>query len=205
MLEQHVAIHAPDHEVFVIQGWDKATIIKDDCYANGYLMRLTGKTFRELLSTQPKVVLLFDEAQDSYWDQMLWIEFFKSVDPNLGPYIALFCSFGSDGPSMSTIKENDSWQTPLSFGTDQVIGMGPRQSARGLGLLLTFEDALDVMIRTLKQNPRLPVFDDQLVNFLISFSDGHVGCLAAMLQIIQEASIPVSFFVLAAGWLGLVR
>jgi hypothetical protein len=72
--------------------------------------------------------------------------------------------------------------------------MGPQQSARGLGLLLTFEDALDVILRKLRQNAHRPVFDDQLVNFLISFPDGHVGCLSAMLEIIGEASIPVHCF-----------
>jgi hypothetical protein len=185
----------------VIQGWTRTTIKQEYGNAEKYLKELTGYTFPELLGGQSKIVLFFDEAQDSYWDDMLWIEFFKSVNRFTGPYIALFCSFGSAGPKSTSKDNKDSWQTPLSFGNDQVVGLAPRASGMGseLGLLLSFDDARDVILRALKSNPHLPAFDDELLNFLISFTDGHVGCLTAMLEIILRASIPVFHFIRPLG------
>jgi hypothetical protein len=83
---------------------------------------------------------------------MRWIEFFKSVNRFSGPYIALFCAFGSAGPK-STGKDNrDSWQALLSFGNNQVVGLDPREPGMGseLELLLGFDDARNVIIWALR-------------------------------------------------------
>jgi hypothetical protein len=178
--------------VFVIQGWSRQTIIGRFKNAEGYLQALTGCTIPELLSGKKKIVLLFHEAQDSYWDLQLWIELFKSVDQTTGPFIALFTSFGFAGHDPIGPGNKDHNQVPLHFGNNQLVCLAhpTPDGGAGLGLLLTFNDAMDVITRRLVTYPDLTKFDEDLCHFLISFTDGHVGMLTGMIDIICEAGIP---------------
>ncbi|KAA8896217.1 hypothetical protein FN846DRAFT_1023961 [Sphaerosporella brunnea] len=150
--------------------------------------RAAGCTFPELLGGQSKIVLFFDKTHNPYCDDMLWREFFKSVNRFSGPYIPMFCSFGSARPNSTSKDNSDSWQTPLSFGNNQAVSLDPRGLGMGseLGLLLSFGDARDVNPWAERSNPHLPELDDEFRNFLISFSHGHVGCLTVMLEIIPS-------------------
>jgi hypothetical protein len=89
--------------VFVIHGCGRKTIEGHFENAENYLKELTGFTISDLLASDRKILLLFDEAQDSYWDFGLWVEMFKSVSSTTGPFIAPFCSFGSAGPESAIV------------------------------------------------------------------------------------------------------
>ncbi|KAA8902470.1 hypothetical protein FN846DRAFT_908554 [Sphaerosporella brunnea] len=175
LLESHIATTDPEYQVFVTQGWNKDTLTEHFGNAHGYLETITGLSVQELLASEKKVVLLFDEAQDSYWDLQLWVEFLKTVDQSVGPYIALFCSFGSAGPEPAGSMTPTTTQTPLSFGEGQVVGLAPSGfgQAAELGLLLDFEEAMDVIKRRLTSYPAPVNFDPALCHFLISFTHGH--------------------------------
>lgn len=78
---------------------------------DAFIQALTGHSYVDLLLAGTKTVILFDEAQMTYWDKVLWTEFFKSIDETLGPRI-VFCCFGSARSMSSILDEEDGARTP---------------------------------------------------------------------------------------------
>lgn len=185
--------------VYVMTGWDKEDVYK----AGGWKPYLEQKTGIGG-NTWPvaRAYLLLDEAQESYWDTTLWSEFFKSIIPFQNPespYVILFASYGSPGRGYAGFYESKYFKMPMELGPQQVLSMRPEESfttdskpadSNGqncFSLLLGEEEAVDVMKRS---NCSLPL-SSELMEELFSISDGHVGCLAALVGLLDRAKVSV--------------
>ncbi|KAI5789107.1 hypothetical protein EDC01DRAFT_631155 [Geopyxis carbonaria] len=163
MLEQHMAITDPGLEVFVVQGWDQ-TIIKEMQNFDAFIQALAGHSYVDLLMADTKTVILFDEAPMTYWDKVLWTEFFKSNDGTLGPRIIVFYYVGFAASTSSILDEEDDARIPLRLVSSQDISLAPEGSHQ-LGLLLGPEEAYDVIRWRLDALPDPNDFDDELDKF----------------------------------------
>ncbi|KAF8243524.1 hypothetical protein K440DRAFT_612628 [Wilcoxina mikolae CBS 423.85] len=73
---------------YVLSGWTRETIERDGGWIS-QLTRITGSSPDKLLANGQNVLILFDEAQDSYWDVGLWTDFIKSLEPGVGPMLII--------------------------------------------------------------------------------------------------------------------
>jgi hypothetical protein len=93
-LSAHININDPDYKVFTLIGWERREVKEAGGFV-GTLESATKMPYLELATEASKVVILFDEAQDSYWDEELWLEFFKALELGMGLIVILFASFGA--------------------------------------------------------------------------------------------------------------
>ena len=94
-MARYIHLLKPDHSIFSLGGWEREAVLASGGYT-GQLELITKVPYSTLMKTV-NMVILFDEGQDSYWDLDLWNEFFKSLEPGVGPIVVMFASFGSDG------------------------------------------------------------------------------------------------------------
>lgn len=69
--------------MFTLIGWERREVKEAGGFV-GTLESATKMPYLELATEASKVVILFDEAQDSYWDEGLWLEFFKALELGMG-------------------------------------------------------------------------------------------------------------------------
>jgi hypothetical protein len=111
LLHAHILSQEPGAIIEVIKGWRKQpeTEIKDR-------IRQRIKTYP--LTGPHRHYLLFDNAQDTYWDGFLWENFFKDiVQRGSGPRAILFCSYGS--PSTRPV-DYDNGTPPILDGSARI-------------------------------------------------------------------------------------
>ena len=123
--------------------------------------------------------LLLDDAQDTYDDDRLWIDFLKEVYNDSNSYrVALFCSYGSTNSRECT------------KGTPPIIRAAARFSLRPtastLGLLLNQAEFQDVVHRYDSICKR---FDTSLCDQLYKWTDGHAGALCDLLYLICRVNL----------------
>jgi len=164
-------------------GWAEHTIASYDNY-DGYLNAVTGYKAFELLSSGSNVVILLDEAQSTYWDTSFWTDFLKSINPSTGPSVVLFCSFGSAGRMVFNSETDFDVGTPLNLRPQQRISLTP--GPHGLGLLASEEEARDIVQRHLHSRSGEMLLDSQLVDYLISITEGHVGAMIGFLEALRQ-------------------
>jgi hypothetical protein len=124
------------------------------------------------------VFLLFDEAQDSYRDELLWNDFFKGVaDGNYPTYrVILFCSYGS--PSSRPVDYHIG--TPLVLSDAARISLWPTEGS--IGILLDRSEFDEVVL--LFERP-LNLHAD-LQNSIFHWTAGHVGAVVELLRVISN-------------------
>ena len=123
--------------------------------------------------------LLFDEAQDTYWDECLWNNFFKSVRDS-SYRVILFCSYGS--PSARPLDHKIG--TPMVMHPDSRISLWPNEKD-GIGLLLNQSEFNEVVEHFSEPLHLDPIFQYQVFRW----TAGHAGVTVDMLDIIsQQAS-----------------
>lgn len=195
-----LARHSGETPVHIITGWDEKQVEKAGGW-NNYLMQETGIEGRAW-PTSPAYLLL-DEAQESYWDTTLWSAFFKAIIPfnaAESPCVMLFASYGSPGRGNSGFYEQKYFKTPMDFGPSQLISMRAEESfdeeamdcddQNGLGLLLDAEEATDVVKKYIDAvGP--PSLSKDLMDELFLISNGHVGCLTALMGVLGRAAVSV--------------
>jgi hypothetical protein len=203
-------VHGHELPIYVLSGWDKETVQAAGRW-DKYLMQQTGVS--DASWPNHPACLLLDEAQQSYWDSVLWAEFFKSIDRvNVrSPFVVLFSSYGSPSRGNAGFDQQTHIKTPMIFASDQVISMRPNECIgpnlpilmwsdggtslyvpRPLGLLLEEYEAIDVMERYILTigHPSPPLAED-LKKELFLISDGHVGVLRALLVILKEVKVSI--------------
>jgi hypothetical protein len=182
--------------IYTLSGWNKNEV-KEATGWNAYLKQETGVS-GDKWPTYPAYLLL-DEAQQSYWDDQLWADLFKAIEPVLGgsPFIILFSSYGSPGQGFVGYDEKYI-ATPMVFAAEQQISLRPDEYQliewrpwRPVGLLLDEDEAIDILTRytsaTIYPSPSLSA-DLKKGFFLIS--NGHVGLLTSLVRVLQD--VPVS-------------
>ncbi|GMG08990.1 unnamed protein product [Aspergillus oryzae] len=156
-----------------------------------YLEQETGVHGRKWL-TYPAYLLL-DEAQQSLWDENLWTDLFKRLEPVTGPFIILFMSYGSPHRGFVGFGGEEHARTPINFAPEQQISLQPEESIgpqtlapprwRPVGLLLNEDEAEDVVERyasaALSSNMAV-ILTRELKQGLFACSNGHVGLLTSL-------------------------
>jgi hypothetical protein len=121
--------------------------------------------------------MLFDEAQDTYWDITLWNDFFKNL-LNTQAYTVLFCCYGS--PSSRPVDYPPEIGTPLMLGDDQRISLwSPNAAAQ---LYLNETEYNEIVER--HEEPLCLQVDLRYV--ILRWTAGHVGAITDLFRIIQQ-------------------
>jgi hypothetical protein len=194
--------------IYTLSGWNKNEV-KEATGWNAYLKQETGVS-GDRWPTYPAYLLL-DEAQQSYWDDRLWADLFKAIQPGVGPFVILFSSYGSPNRGFAGFDEQYI-KTPMVFAAEQQISLRPDESIGGylpilirssestefhtcrpVGLLLDEDEVIDVATRYISDaiHPSPSLSADLKKGFFL-FSEGHTGLLISLLYALQN--VPVSVF-----------
>ena len=193
--------HEPPIHIFY--GWNR-----DEVRATGWISYLERETgVRGDHWPRYQAYLLLDEAQQSYWNDELWAAFFKSIGRDVdSSFVILFSSYGSPDRGYVGFGE-EHIKTPMVFAPEQQISLRPDESIndylpistqsggstgfRPVGLLLKEDEAIDVLTRyaSVGIQPSLSLLAD-LKRELFLISDGHVGLLTSLVDILRK--VPVS-------------
>jgi hypothetical protein len=124
------------------------------------------------------VFLLFDEAQDSYGDELLWNYFFKGVADGDYPHyrVILFCSYGS--PSSRPVDYHIG--TPLVMRDTARISLWPTKGS--IGILLDHSEFDEVVSRFERPLNLHSDLRDSIFNWTV----GHVGAVVELLRLISN-------------------
>ncbi|KAA8895773.1 hypothetical protein FN846DRAFT_817875 [Sphaerosporella brunnea] len=141
------------------------------------------------LNDYGNVLLIVDEAQNSYRFASFWNELIKYQAQGVkeGPYIALFSSFGS--PSAGTSQTEDDYTTPPHLKAEQRVSMRPLPDNNpAVSLYLTRSEFSEVVLRA-KTNAEGLHFSvsKKVEDFLFDVSAGHPGCTSALLEVLQHS------------------
>lgn len=125
--------------------------------------------------------LLLDDAQDTYWDKLLWIDFLKEVHGGMSTYrVALFCSYGS-----YTSRTFDSPGTSFKLRAAACFSLRPSIGS-SYGILYSHKDFFQVVKRF---DPVFAKLDKKLLERIYEWTAGHAGAVFELLHFIQEVSI----------------
>jgi hypothetical protein len=178
LLRHHILSQNPTAIVKIIRTWPK------DPGTN-------VQTIHNLCSTDPlNTYLLFDNAQDSYWDtQELWDGFFKDrVQAKFGPFVVLFCSYGSP------------FYIPLCYSTGTSLTMEgcarislqprdcPNREHRPAGLLFTRDEFDEAVQRYRGPDHNVIYMDKELLDMLFLWTSGHAGAVADFLHLLAHTA-----------------
>jgi len=139
-----------------------------------------------------KTYLLFDNAQDTYWDTDLWENFFKDrVQLKVGPTAVLFCSYGS--PSYRPIQYKHG--TPLRLAPCARMSLKPTHCDhdyhKPFSLLFSrpeFEQAI-TLVKTF-DGQRLQM-ENILRDTVFTWTAGHAGAVGGILECVASKASPV--------------
>ncbi|BDD61460.1 hypothetical protein MAP00_006504 [Monascus purpureus] len=178
----------PATPIYVLSGWKMESV----CSANGwaaYLEKQTGIHGRCWLTHRG--YLFLDEAQQSFWDDELWADLFKAVEPASQVYIVLFMSYGSPTRGFTGFEQEKYVKTPMVFGAEQQISLRPDENVtwpwRPVGLLLDADEANEVVERyaqTIIPNCR-PILTQDLKQEFFRSSNGHVGLITSLTHVLN--------------------
>lgn len=192
-----LARYSEDIPLHIITGWNEEKVTRAGDWKN-YLSQVTG--IRGNSWPTSRAYLLLDEAQETYWDDNLWAEFFKDINPYPGaPRVILFASYGSPDRGNAGFNPEKYCKTPMDFPPGALISMYAEEfydEQRGcddqnrLGLLLNDEEATDVMNRYISTVGPLPLSKDLMDEFFL-ITNGHAGCLVALMGILGRASVSI--------------
>ncbi|KAG8910257.1 hypothetical protein FRC02_007292 [Tulasnella sp. 418] len=124
--------------------------------------------------------ILFDDAQDTYWDEWLWNVVFKKIGDGSTPYyVVLFCSYGSPGPRPLDYECG----APLRLPPSARISLRPQDTDDGIGpagVLLSHAEYDDVVNRF----PRPVVLDDEFRSLIFDWTAGYAGAVSDFLNLV---------------------
>jgi hypothetical protein len=197
-------MYSRESPIYILYGWDMEKISKVGW--NAYLYQETGVSGNDWLTH--RAYLLLDEAQESYGDSELWAAFFKSIERYVdAPFVILFSSYGSPGRGFEGFGGQEHIKTPMVFAPKQQISLRPEKdfddnlpifiqsgkstelhTCRPVGLLLGEDEAMDILTQYAIESSLSLSADLKKELFLIS--DGHVGLLTSLVDILLK--VPVS-------------
>ena len=181
LLHDHILNHDRAATVEVIKGWPRedGTTIQDRIH----------KRIKSYSASSGKLYLLFDNAQDTYWDVHLWENFFKDVvQHGSGPLAILFCSYGSPGTKPVEYDEGNPPILPLS----SRISLTPSHDDTNdsgfppIGLLFSreeFKEAVDCFRGADVTRIRV---EQELRQILFEWTMGHAGAVGDLLTVLSN-------------------
>ncbi|BCR89869.1 uncharacterized protein ACHE_51067S [Aspergillus chevalieri] len=128
-------------------------------------------------------VILVDEAQMTYSDDVLWNTILKGRQSSLFGYnfrLCLFCSYGSPetGPDQTFF-------TPVRLSNQQCISLTPQsqQYSPPIGLFYDKEEFRDVVSRSIPvEYQETFTFDEGAQDYIFALSNGHPGAVESILS-----------------------
>lgn len=171
-------------------------------HAWGKLDRMLRTKFdRNMDYLAPGTILIIDEAQRSYSDDLFWNSIIKPrLDRHLDLDISfcLFCCYGSpvSGVGRDIYVDIDiSAYTPAEFNQTQRMTLTPQShpSSPPIGLFFTRSEFTDAAQRLIANSQRFQekfTLHPDAEEYLFSMTDGHPGGLSSVLKYIHD----VSFF-----------
>lgn len=138
--------------------------------------------------------LLFDNAQDTYWDSDLWEYYFKDkVQRGSGPFAILFCSYGSPTyrPVLYARGAPLVIEACARMSLQPAICTHPRHSP--VGLLFSREEFNEAIDRYKGPDRDAVRMDEELRELLFVWTMGHPGAVADLLfMLAHEARCSVA-------------
>ncbi|KAL4814738.1 hypothetical protein BDW67DRAFT_176907 [Aspergillus spinulosporus] len=161
----------PSTPVYVISGWKEDAVRSAKGWA-AYLENIAGVDGRDWMTHCG--YLLIDEAQQSYWDDELWADLFKAIEPGSQAYIILFTSYGSPTRGFT------------GFDLKNMPDENARWPWKPIGLLLDEDEANEVMERYAPVFiPNCgPILTQDLKQGLFLTSNGHVGLITSLINLL---------------------
>ena len=177
--------------VVFLDGWcnvgDTRAHLIDRCEAKGYF------GIRPFNLIQANVVFILDEAQQSYYDQTLWISLIKTQSGMIGgSKFCLFSSYGSPAAGPPQYARG----TPIIFGPQQRISITASRFAQDEDLYLFYnpEEFEDVVNRICLSPDRKFTLDPAAREYLYSMTNGHPGATDALVKFIFDVCISCSIY-----------
>ncbi|PYH94808.1 hypothetical protein BO71DRAFT_352744 [Aspergillus ellipticus CBS 707.79] len=134
----------------------------------------------------PKTVLLVDEAQGSYSDEMFWNQVVKErMDGFLheGFHICFFCSYGSPYTCVEA-----QFYTPATFHPEQRITLTPQPTSDspGIGLFFNQTEFEDAVARRIRHFTEYFTLHREAKEYLFALTNGHPGAVDGVLSYIYK-------------------
>jgi hypothetical protein len=163
-----------DVYVYAVHGWPEHVLQSERLSARWKKMIPEGVN-----GGRSEHYFLFDEAQESYWDQRLWNSIFKATCDGATNYrIVLFCSHGSASRFPNDYRHIGG--TPFVMHRDARISLQPSPESQ-VTLLLTRPEYQGVLEKFQKKI----LFDEDLETAIYDWTRGHVGAVVSVLLFIS--------------------
>jgi hypothetical protein len=183
LLHAQILAHDPGAIVEIIEGWRKEPGIE---IGSEDLLVKRMKTYP--FNSPHNNYLLFENAQETYWDGYLWDTLFKDgVQRGFPPFTILFCSYGN--PGLRPVDYDNGTQLVLS--SLARASLNPRNRYiypryPPIGLLFSREEFDDAVDR-FKTPDRNSIFVNQeLRQTLFEWTMGHAGAIADLLSMLCQ-------------------
>ncbi|KAF2403308.1 hypothetical protein EJ06DRAFT_272097 [Trichodelitschia bisporula] len=191
LLGLHIKAHHPELDV-VLFSWKGAHWGGELGPGTGWrlllrkILQLEGYAVKDICS--PSLVLLIDEAQNSYPYEGFWTDYLKGINgkQNL-PMVALFSSYGCGG----AVPTRFPGSVPLHLTSAQMMSMQPTK-ATDFGLDLTVEEFAEAVRRQEQaRDEGLFRLGPGVADYIYEFTAGHAGCASSILQILRTDGVLV--------------
>jgi hypothetical protein len=140
-----------------------------------------------------RIIFIFDEAQQSYSDQGLWLGFIKSVSGMRGgARMCLFSSFGS--PVNGPLPEDFPDGSPsVIFGAQQRVSLMPshEKDRPDFGLFFSEDKFQDATARFCRDEHLPFTLSSGAQSRVYKATNGHPGGVRGILTFLQKASYPL--------------
>jgi hypothetical protein len=156
------------------------------------LQNFCNLRYKGNLRDYSNLLLIIDEAQNSYRFTSFWIDLVKlqAQEGDAGPYIAMFSSFGS--PSSQVIQQEEFDHSPPPFlKPEQRISMRPlSENNPVVSLYFNKSEFLEVVGRFSAHTIGQPFdLEEGAMDFLFDVTAGHPGCTSAILHVLLNAEV----------------
>jgi len=139
-------------------------------------------------------VILVDEAQGTYHDDVLWNTILKKRQSSFLGYnfrLCLFCSYGSPeaGPDQTFF-------TPVRLSNQQCISLTPQsqQDSPPIGLFYDKEEFKDVVARSIPNEHQVKfTYDESAQDYIFALSNGHPGAVESILSALYQVCTKYEF------------
>ena len=180
-------------KVFLITKWEDLS--PEDPW--GSLIELVKKRNKGFSSPEQDscdlssdTVILVDEAQKSYTDEVLWNTVLKERQATTCVYnfrLCLFCSYGNPntGP-------DETFFTPVNLSHGKRISLTPQnlQGSPSIGLFYDKEEFKDAVSRLLAfQCPERFSFGENAQDYVFALTDGYPGAVTAIVNVLLQVCV----------------
>ncbi|RAH75635.1 uncharacterized protein BO66DRAFT_445672 [Aspergillus aculeatinus CBS 121060] len=180
----------PDTPLYVLSGWPERQVSAAGGWIRYFEKQLNVRG--DELEAYP-CFILFDEAQESYWDTDLWAQLFKSIEKTVSVHFVLFTCYGA-GMTHGGGGQTLPTPTPINFQLHQQVSLRPEEGIyhhpgrKQVGLLLSENEAYNVLDQYVPSNISngADILTEGLKRGLYLASGGHAGLLVSLVDALEQ-------------------